>query len=223
MDKVSPRVRKLDKALSSLPLDSDAMMVSQLDGLVAGLLVCPELILPGEWLPLVWGGTGEDGAIFESLDQARQLTAMVIEHYNDVAGALQSDKGYGPIYDVDVRHDETLWEIWIEGFETAMNLRPKAWLDIVNHGDADATAAIAGMMALGDIARHESELSSEQIDRLTLAAPDLIPEWVMALNAWRLDNHPGLATTVPTPSAKTGRNDPCPCGSGRKYKKCCLN
>ena len=22
--------------------------------------------------------------------------------------------------------------------------------------------------------------------------------------------------------AKTGRNDPCPCGSGKKYKKCCL-
>ena len=24
-------------------------------------------------------------------------------------------------------------------------------------------------------------------------------------------------------SAKTGRNDPCPCGSGKKYKKCCLD
>jgi uncharacterized protein YecA (UPF0149 family) len=22
-------------------------------------------------------------------------------------------------------------------------------------------------------------------------------------------------------TVKTGRNDPCPCGSGRKYKKCC--
>ena len=22
---------------------------------------------------------------------------------------------------------------------------------------------------------------------------------------------------------KIGRNDPCPCGSGKKYKKCCLN
>ena len=22
---------------------------------------------------------------------------------------------------------------------------------------------------------------------------------------------------------KIGRNDPCPCGSGMKYKKCCLN
>jgi len=25
------------------------------------------------------------------------------------------------------------------------------------------------------------------------------------------------------PRAKVGRNDPCPCGSGKKYKKCCLN
>ena len=24
-------------------------------------------------------------------------------------------------------------------------------------------------------------------------------------------------------SKKIGRNEPCPCGSGKKYKKCCLN
>lgn len=24
-------------------------------------------------------------------------------------------------------------------------------------------------------------------------------------------------------TVKIGRNDPCPCGSGLKYKKCCLN
>jgi len=30
---------------------------------------------------------------------------------------------------------------------------------------------------------------------------------------------PGVVTGIP---AKTGRNDPCPCGSGRKYKKCCM-
>jgi hypothetical protein len=23
--------------------------------------------------------------------------------------------------------------------------------------------------------------------------------------------------------AKTGRNDPCPCGSGKKFKRCCLS
>jgi uncharacterized protein YecA (UPF0149 family) len=29
------------------------------------------------------------------------------------------------------------------------------------------------------------------------------------------------ATEVP--SKKIGRNEPCPCGSGKKYKHCCLN
>lgn len=27
---------------------------------------------------------------------------------------------------------------------------------------------------------------------------------------------------TPTPRAPVGRNEPCPCGSGRKFKKCCL-
>ena len=26
---------------------------------------------------------------------------------------------------------------------------------------------------------------------------------------------------IPTHVDKTGRNDPCPCSSGKKYKKCC--
>ena len=30
-----------------------------------------------------------------------------------------------------------------------------------------------------------------------------------------------VAAAAPTPTAKAGRNDPCPCGSGKKYKKCC--
>lgn len=28
--------------------------------------------------------------------------------------------------------------------------------------------------------------------------------------------------TPPVTQQKAGRNDPCPCGSGKKYKKCCL-
>ena len=31
------------------------------------------------------------------------------------------------------------------------------------------------------------------------------------------------ATTTHNERRKVGRNDPCPCGSGKKYKKCCLN
>jgi len=32
---------------------------------------------------------------------------------------------------------------------------------------------------------------------------------------------PAAAPTVAVPRAKIGRNEPCPCGSGKKYKKCC--
>ena len=28
-------------------------------------------------------------------------------------------------------------------------------------------------------------------------------------------------TTIRNTEPKVGRNDPCPCGSGKKYKKCC--
>jgi preprotein translocase subunit SecA len=33
---------------------------------------------------------------------------------------------------------------------------------------------------------------------------------------------PDQNTTVSQRPGKVGRNDPCPCGSGKKYKKCCL-
>jgi len=36
------------------------------------------------------------------------------------------------------------------------------------------------------------------------------------------DPYPSPAGTIRRESPKVGRNDPCPCGSGKKYKKCCL-
>lgn len=36
-------------------------------------------------------------------------------------------------------------------------------------------------------------------------------------------NEPFLPDTYVRAEPKVGRNDPCPCGSGKKYKKCCLD
>jgi hypothetical protein len=33
----------------------------------------------------------------------------------------------------------------------------------------------------------------------------------------------GTSPSVPAPRPKVGRNDPCPCGSGKKFKKCCAH
>lgn len=32
----------------------------------------------------------------------------------------------------------------------------------------------------------------------------------------------GKSKPITNPGSKLGRNDPCPCGSGQKYKKCCM-
>ena len=36
------------------------------------------------------------------------------------------------------------------------------------------------------------------------------------------DGHPPNLYTYERETRKLGRNEPCPCGSGKKYKKCCL-
>jgi uncharacterized protein YecA (UPF0149 family) len=35
------------------------------------------------------------------------------------------------------------------------------------------------------------------------------------------DDPPGRVTSSPARADKIGRNQPCPCGSGKKYKHCC--
>ena len=45
---------------------------------------------------------------------------------------------------------------------------------------------------------------------------------VRALHKYWLDRRDLQAAPIRRSSPKVGRNDPCPCGSGKKYKHCCL-
>ena len=58
MPGLSRRLRQVEQEL--LALSEETMLVEKLDGFIAGLLVCPDLIKPGEWLPVVWGRDGAD-------------------------------------------------------------------------------------------------------------------------------------------------------------------
>jgi hypothetical protein len=46
--------------------------------------------------------------------------------------------------------------------------------------------------------------------------------YVAALHDAFLQAASGKQKPVTRPGSKIGRNDPCPCGSGRKYKSCCM-
>jgi uncharacterized protein len=223
MRKSERELNRLDELLISLPPESDAMLLSEFDGFAAGIIVCPELIMPKEWLPVVWGD-GEEGP-FNQIDEAEELVSLIMEHYNRVIRTLSDrPKRYTPIIDVDQRNDDLLWEFWIDGFNKAMRLRPDSWDQIIEGDDQEARASLLVLVSLIQLDDEESELSEDGAERLSAMAPDIIPKCVTELNRWRIENVSAPApseATETTHGRKVGRNDPCPCGSGRKYKRCC--
>ncbi len=165
------------------------------------------------------------------MEEVQSLTDLITRHYNEVARALTPPAmDYCPLYDEDKRTGEILWESWCCGFERAMQLRPDAWERIVESSDKEAAASVNMMLALYNIAEGQSDLPAASINTLTEEAPDLIPNLVLTLNTWTkfgqsTASFPAWAAANPSPEPfhgkKVGRNAPCPCGSGRKYKHCC--
>jgi len=113
--------------------------------------------------------------------------------------------------------------LWAEGFLAAVSVFPEIW---VEPADAEARELLAEL--LGDIeallkptpddapvppvAEGEEPIGPREaaIDRALFAAQDLRVYW--------LDHAPKPPTRRVEP--QPGRNDPCPCGSGKKFKKC---
>ena len=75
----------------------------------------------------------------------------------------------------------------------------------------------------------ESRLPPELRDALVAAGYALSDEVAESLGILALDaavavgRAAGNLGGATPPAAQVGRNDPCPCGSGKKYKKCCLD
>lgn len=124
------------------------------------------------------------------------------------------------MFAIDTRNDDILWEMWAEGFGRVMALAPASWHAIVMSGDIEAIAALNGLRSLKAIATGESKLTRAEQDRPTDEAPNLIPAWIETLSRWRLARAAAPAAPNRRSSTKIGRNDPYPCGSGKKYKKC---
>ena len=61
----------------------------------------------------------------------------------------------------------------------------------------------------------------EDRDTILAAVPDKIADWVVILNESPCQLPTGATDPRIVPRKKVGRNEPCPCGSGKKYKKCC--
>jgi tetratricopeptide (TPR) repeat protein len=102
------------------------------------------------------------------------------------------------------------------------------WSDCYWVGPVEKRYEIAEGILLKGYARSELQDRIAVVDRLR----DVYKEWGKADKAqefekifadlWRDEPQRFLyRRPAPIKSKKVGRNDPCPCGSGKKYKKCC--
>lgn len=218
MAKFPSRFRRLDDILADLAVD-DPLLLTELDGYLTGIAACPDTIDPLEWLPPIWGGVYGEVAPFEEPDDVRLFAEMVTARFNEILRDLGRAKLH-PIYDVDERNGDVLWEDWIAGFAMAMDLRPNAWSAVLEGDDPERAAALSALLTLVDIAADDTTLTSIEVNALCDEAPALIERHVPRLRAG-LGGRPDAPSGLAPRTVKIGRNDPCPCGSGKKLKRCC--
>ena len=208
------RFRRLDEILGDLPIE-EPMLLSELDGYLTGIAVCPATIAPDEWLPPIWGGVVGEAAPFDDPIDAQLFADMVIARHAEILRELGRGKPK-PLFDVDERNGEVLWDGWVDGFAMASRLRPESW-SVEDEGGA---IGLANLRLLADIANERSALTSVEINAFADDAPAAIGVSVKTLYDCRARTI-GASAGAAAPVAKVGRNDPCACGSGKKSKRCC--
>ena len=188
MSDIDPEMYRLQELLDTIPSDWKGMNVVELDGYVAGLIVCPDTVPPDEWLPGVWGSN----IGFEDAEGMEPTIAAVMAHYSRIARELaERSEDYGPILGVDADSGEKVWEPWVGGFERAMRLRRAVWRRIARSDDREAAAALNMLIALSDSCRGRSDLTEEGEEELRDLALEIIPDAVCKLHAWNRTRQAG--------------------------------
>ena len=221
---------RLDQLLAELGND-DAMIVEELDGFLAALACAPEPVTADDFLPVVFGLADDDGGARRDTaapaelapELAAELAALVRRHAQAVAASLDAGS-FAPVlaYDDQGAPDGSAWAV---GFLRAVESAPDSWdamLDEKEFGDAlDAAEALAATLDDESGARAPSRREREAlIDRMIADVGD-IHEFFRPYRQAGTTPRAMRVETVRREQPKVGRNEPCPCGSGRKFKACC--
>lgn len=209
---------RLDDLLTSLDHD-DTMIVEELDGFLAALACVPEAVAEDEWLAVALGidPPGRDDAALG------EIVALLLRHARHVRDALDSGR-FAPVLAYDDR-GEVDGSAWAVGFLRAVELHPESWdamLDEKGFDDAlDAVEALASTLDDESTAPAPTPAQRQaSIDRMIGDVAD-IHEFFRPYRESGTTPQGLRVETLRRAEPKIGRNDPCPCGSGRKYKHCC--
>jgi uncharacterized protein len=223
-------IETLEARLAAIDPD-DSMAVEELDGFFAALACCPEPVPRDEWLPMVLGGSPRARAALRGEGDDASLLKLVDRHRAAVASMLDDGEGFSPVLAYD--EDGVAWgNAWAIGFARGMAMRIDAWAPLED--DDELADALDPVMRLVADARQADDEGGEDDgdddaegwepiddDEREAVIHDMLDGVQDVHDFFRDARERALApATVRRDGPKVGRNDPCPCGSGRKYKQC---
>lgn len=191
----------------------DGMSFEGVRGLIAALASGPELAPPSTWLPMVLGNHP-----LNSKADAQALLEPVMFLFNDT---LEAFEGL-PARICPDTDDEAATAEWCAGYVAGIKL-DATWL-----ADAEAMRISVPLFVFaGEIPSDELEkaMPGKDIAKWKHDMREYLPDLVLRLHLhWeptRAAVAEAMATGTVRSGPKIGRNDPCPCGSGKKHKRCC--
>lgn len=221
-------LEQLEELLVSEDVPADCMNMEMLDGYLAAIVSSPLPIKVEEWLPAVW--TADEGEVgFGSGAVLQKAIELVLRYYNDMLAVIGDElgdeegeaEGWQPFcYAQGGDDDPAIGEEWTNGFEQGFEMWPVEWPDKVS----DTTIAESLLETILGAEEEvtvlpDAEAQLAELEEKGLAVQRLYQNW----RALGLPTPEPVAVTAATGAARSGpgRNEPCPCGSGKKYKKCC--
>jgi uncharacterized protein len=189
----------LDDYLMSDHAPDDSMGLSDLDGFLTGIVVGPELILPSEWLPVIWGG---DQPQFQTEAEMRAVLGTIMGRYNAIAACFKGDPGeFDPIF-LEGPEGHVIASDLAGGFLDAVALRPEVWKEIME--DDDAGILIVPLLLLnGDL---EFDDSGHDEDAFLAEAADIIPTCIAGIHQfWKSHQKPTSSRSRSRPGGRRRR------------------
>jgi uncharacterized protein len=164
----------LDAFLLSDRAPEESMGLSDLDGFLTDIVVGPELILPSEWLPVIWGG-GEP--TFDSAEEAGSILGIIMGRYNEIVRALNAaPEDLDPVF-WEGPEGQVIVADWAAGFLDAVALRARAWEPLVRHPEAHTLMLplfLLGADGPDDLPFDKVSLPEVDEEKLHAAGADLI-------------------------------------------------
>jgi uncharacterized protein len=215
------QLARLDELLSDANPD-DSMVPEEVDGFFAALACCPAPVPGDEYLPVVLG-LPTDALVGTS----PELLKLLERHWASVAAQLYEGEGFTPVltHDDEGRAGGNAWAV---GFVRGMAMRPDAW-DALDDDEDFADALDPVMRLVEEVQRDEDDDAGEADETVEPIGDEERKELLAdmfngVMDVYQFFQEERERNLAPAPArretAKVGRNDPCPCGSGRKYKQC---